>query len=73
MSIENLFYFLAKSEKIVDVSFFMLAVIMSKNRSRLVSLSDDSDENLKSSSDVDSHGWHRRYFKSVMSCQIIVH
>jgi len=56
MSIENLFYFLAKSEKIVDVSFFMLAVIMSKNRSRLVSLSDDSDENLKSSSDVDSHG-----------------
>ena len=50
-------YFLAKSNQqwVVDGSLFMLAMIMSKNCSCLVSMSNDSDENLKSSSDVDSH------------------
>ena len=49
-------YFLAKSnqQSIVDVSLFILAMFMSKNCSCLVSMSDDLDENVKSSSDVDS-------------------
>ena len=47
---------LAKSnqQSIVDVSLFMLAMFMSKNCSCLVSISYDLDENVKSSSDVDS-------------------
>ena len=50
-------YFLAKSnqQSIRDVSLFILAMFMSKNCSCLVSMSDDLDENVKSSSDVDSH------------------
>ena len=50
-------YFLAKSnqQSIIDVSLFMLAMIMSKNCSCFkVSMSDDLDENVKRSSDVDS-------------------
>ena len=49
-------YFLAKSnqQSIVDVSLFMLAMFMSKNCSCLVSMADDLDENVKSSSYVDS-------------------
>ena len=47
-------YFLAKSnqQSIVDVSLFMLAMFMSKNCSCLVSMFDDLDENVKSSSYV---------------------
>ena len=50
-------YFLAilKQQWIVDVSLFMLAMFMSKNCSCLVSMSDELDENLKSSSYVDNH------------------
>ena len=49
-------YFLAKSnqQSIVDVSLFMLAMFMSKNCNCLVSMSDYLDENVKSSSYVDS-------------------
>ena len=49
-------YFLAKSNQqwIVDVSLFMLAMSISKNCSYLVRMSDDLDENVKSSSYVDS-------------------
>ena len=38
------------------VSLFVILMIMSKNCSYLVSMSDDSKENVKSSSDVDSCG-----------------
>ena len=49
-------YFLAKSnqQSIEDVSLFMLAMFMSNNCSCLVSIYDDLDENVKSSSYVDS-------------------
>jgi hypothetical protein len=52
-------YFLAKSnqQSIRDVSLFILAMFMSKNCSCLVSMSDDLDENVKSSSNVDSQVW----------------
>ena len=49
-------HFLAKSnqQSIVNVSLFMLAMFVSKNCSCLVSMSDDLDENVKSSIYVDS-------------------
>ena len=48
-------YFLAKSnqQSIVDGSLHVLAMIMSKNCSCFVSMSNDLDENVKRSSDVD--------------------
>ena len=56
ISIKNKRYFQAKSnqQSIVDVSLFKLAMSMSKKCSYLVSMSDDLDENVKSSSYVDS-------------------
>ena len=49
-------YFLAKpnQQSFVDVSLFKLAMFMSKNCICLARVSDDLDENVKSSSYVDS-------------------
>ena len=52
----------SNQQSIIDVLLFMLVMFMSKNCSCLVSMSDDLDENVKRSSNVDSRVWHRRYF-----------